>query len=288
MAAPITKQKAAIPSLQSIDALRGRTLVLVAHPDDELACAALLQRVQHPLVVIATDGAPQDAYFWSSYGTRHNYVAVRRQEAIESLKGVSPLTFLNDRTNTHHFSDQALHKNLIHAVWLLLETVGEFAPDAILTSAFEGGHPDHDSCSFLAALVGGTLCVPVWEMPLYHRDAKGQLVCQEFLQAVGNEAEISATDRELIGRERMLAVYRSQADLREFIRGPNELYRPQLAYNYSCPPHSGLLNYEVWRWPVSGAEVSLSMTNCHAYLQAACKYLHQTLTRPPRSGACVS
>lgn len=39
--------------------LLGKTLVLVAHPDDETGgCSALLQRVREPIVVFATSGAP--------------------------------------------------------------------------------------------------------------------------------------------------------------------------------------------------------------------------------------
>ena len=46
--------------------LLGRTLVIVAHPDDEtITCGGLLQRMRDPCVVFATDGAPEDAYFWS-------------------------------------------------------------------------------------------------------------------------------------------------------------------------------------------------------------------------------
>jgi sarcosine oxidase delta subunit len=125
--------------------------------------------------------------------------------------------------------------------------------------------------------------VPVWEMPLYHRDPNGQLVYQEFLQTVGCGSWISATEKELIGRERMLAAYKSQMDLRQFVSKPVELYRPQRAYDYSRPPHSGLLNYELWQWDVGGAEVSHCMANCRAYLQAASKYLRDTLTKHPRS-----
>jgi hypothetical protein len=51
--------------------LLGRTLVLVAHPDDETGgCAALLQRMQQPIVVFATNGAPDDEFFWGPFGSR--------------------------------------------------------------------------------------------------------------------------------------------------------------------------------------------------------------------------
>jgi LmbE family N-acetylglucosaminyl deacetylase len=260
-----------LANLQSRTELAGRTLILTAHPDDELACAALLQRMREPLVVITTDGAPSDPYFWSQFGTRENYAAVRRQEATASLQniGVPSLWFLNDRTPGVRFTDQALHKNLINAVLLLVETIRELVPDAILAPAYEGGHPDHDSCSFLAAVAGNVTGVPVWEMPLYHRGIHEELVWQEFRELVGNEIFIAATADELRGREKMVKSHKSQADLPYFISSQTESYRPQATYDYSRPPHAGFLNYEVWKWGVNGEEVSFSMTNCRTYLKTA-------------------
>ena len=55
----------------------GRTLVLVAHPDDEcIAFGALLQRIREPLVVFATNGSPADPYFWQKYGSREAYAEI--------------------------------------------------------------------------------------------------------------------------------------------------------------------------------------------------------------------
>jgi LmbE family N-acetylglucosaminyl deacetylase len=284
MAVSTTTQALAIPISQCPDPLLGRTLVLIAHPDDELACATLLQRVRQPQVLIATDGAPHDPFFWSPYGTRDNYAAIRRQEVMATLQsiGVNSLTFLNDRANAHHFTDQALHKDLINALWLLLETVRELDPDAILAPAYEGGHPDHDTCSFLGAIAGEAIGVPVWEMPMYHRDSDGQLLCQEFLETNGNETWITANASELRAREKMFATYKSQIDLRDFVSKPAECYRPQRTYDYSRPPHSGLLNYEAWQWSVTGAEVSLCMTNCLTYLETAgSMYFHRALSVEP-------
>src|SRR3954464_14150939 len=43
--------------------LLGRTLVIVAHPDDEaVACAALLQRMREAHVLFCTDGGPLDPW----------------------------------------------------------------------------------------------------------------------------------------------------------------------------------------------------------------------------------
>ncbi len=82
-----------------IDELLGRTLVLVAHPDDEcIAFGALLQRMREPVVVFATNGSPQDPYFWQQYGSREAYAGLRREEAFASMHaaGVKDVIFLSD------------------------------------------------------------------------------------------------------------------------------------------------------------------------------------------------
>src|ERR1051326_5369869 len=57
--------------MPTLESLLGRTLVLIAHPDDEaLGCGALLQRVREPVVCFATDGAPLAAKWWQPYGSR--------------------------------------------------------------------------------------------------------------------------------------------------------------------------------------------------------------------------
>ena len=53
--------------------LTGRVLVLVAHADDEsVGYGALLQKMREAVVVIATDCAPRDEYFWGRFGSRES------------------------------------------------------------------------------------------------------------------------------------------------------------------------------------------------------------------------
>ena len=60
--------------MERLAPLLGKTLVIVAHPDDEIVgCGSLLQRVREPLVLFATDGAPRDRFFWENYGSREAY-----------------------------------------------------------------------------------------------------------------------------------------------------------------------------------------------------------------------
>ncbi len=89
--------------------LTGRVLVLVAHADDEsVGYGALLQQMREAVVVIATDGAPRDEYFWERFGSREAYAAVRRDEARRAMQvaGVRELVLLAEEDS--RLEDQQL------------------------------------------------------------------------------------------------------------------------------------------------------------------------------------
>ena len=228
----------------------GRTLVLVAHPDDEaISCGALLQRMKHPFVVFATDGSPQDKFFWERYGSRERYAEIRRQEAAAAMAAVG----VSDYDFAELAEDQQLLRYLPDAAERLRSIVNRFKPDAILTSAYEGGHPDHDSCAFLAAEVGAWAGIPVLEAPLYNR-FEGVGHKQMFI--IGESGErLDITEPERMRKARMFACYQSQGDLLGSFDVDRELFRKQHAYDFGRPPHPGKLNYEVWQWPMTGADV---------------------------------
>ena len=245
----------------------GKTLVLVAHPDDEaVGCGVLLQRVKEAVVVFGTDGSPHDPYFWGKYGSREAYAELRRQEAQTSLSlaGVRHIEFL--QTGDGCFTDQELFRRLSSAIGSLSALVRRYRPQALLTLAYEGGHPDHDSCSFLAALVARSFSLPAWEMPLYFRRKDGTALCQQFRTLNGEEVPLEPTAKEQKTKHEMLAAYASQGEVLKQFSAATEWFRRQAAYDYSQPPHSGVLNYEAWGWPIKGAEVSAAFTN---FLQSA-------------------
>ena len=182
-----------------IDDLLGRTLVLVAHPDDEcIAFGALLQRIREPLVVFATNGSPADPYFWKKYGSREAYAELRRQEALNSMRvaGVKDVLFLADMPGGQALVDQELFRNLRPAYELLADIVARRMTTAMLTLAYEGGHPDHDSCSLLAAQLTHLASLPCWEAPLYHRNADGSGMFQEFLGPSDEVIDVRPTEVE--------------------------------------------------------------------------------------------
>ncbi|GAC1650237.1 MAG: hypothetical protein NVS9B15_09750 [Acidobacteriaceae bacterium] len=130
-----------------------------------------------------------------------------------------------------------------------------FRPDAFLTLAYEGGHPDHDSAAFLASRVARHQHVPVYEAPLYHR-IDGQPHFQQWTCPAGEAAEFPVEEEVLARKKAMLAQYRSQfTTLSEGFRPELERFRVQATYDFSQPPHPGKLNYEAWGWNISASEV---------------------------------
>lgn len=242
-----------------LDELLEHTLVLVAHPDDEcIAFGGLLQRIPHPLVVFATNGSPEDPYFWGKHGSREAYAALRRREALESMRaaGVKDVVFLSDLPGGERFVDQQLFQHLRPAFIQLAEIVQRRMSTALLTLAYEGGHPDHDSCSFLGAQLAKKFLIPCWEAPLYHRRIDGSSEFQQFIQENGEELEVKLSATEQEAKHAMCRAYASQGDFLNRFEVKSEKLRPQPGYNFSEPPHPGKTNYEIWQWSMTAQQVS--------------------------------
>lgn len=123
--------------------LLGCPLVMVAHPDDETACAALLQRARQPSILFCTNGAPASEFFWGRYGSPEEYAAVRRREVDRALTliGSPRHNFLRHRDTAQYFNDQEIYREVELAFRSLLQTAAESSTDAIIAPAYRGRSP---------------------------------------------------------------------------------------------------------------------------------------------------
>lgn len=243
-----------------------KTLVLVAHPDDEaVGTGVLLQRNPNVTVVIATDGAPQDSFFWKRYGSREFYARMRRLEAEKSLKtaGVRDCHFFGIR-------DQFMFRNLPQVLTHLRELIRERQIESIVTHAYEGGHPDHDSCAFLATSLRSELRIPVYEFPLYRRRAD-HLAVQDFLPVEPDPLVTSLVpdDAQLDIKRQMVAAHESQAEFLKVFDLSREQYRVMPRYDFSMPPHLGKTNYEHWGWSMTARDLCRAFNNVFSWSQAS-------------------
>jgi len=248
-----------------LQALLERPLIIVAHPDDEsVGCGILLQRAREPQVVFCTDGAPRASQYWEAYGSRERYGEVRRQEARSALRmaGVENPIFLSEGKDGQCFVDQDLFLAVPNALHRIFDIVEDYAPTALLTHAYEGGHPDHDACAFLAYSAGKELGISVWEFPLYHRKPQGEFCVQQFLISDGSETRLSPTQQELERKQRMISQYNSQKNVLAQFDPAVECFRPMPAYDFSNAPHPGTLNYESWGWSMTGKQLCAAFCAC--------------------------
>ncbi len=252
--------------MEQLRPLLGTTIILVAHPDDEvIGFGAILQKMQRALVVFATDGAPHDEFFWKEYGSRQAYAEVRRQEGKHalSLVGAEPV-FLADVV-PGGIADQRLFCRLPEAADALEDLFLQVAPDCLLTLSYEGGHPDHDAACFLASVLGRRMGIPVWEGPLYHRKADGSSAVQTFPQITGKELEFSVEEEALARKIELFHAYKSQKLVLDGFRPDRERLRPIMEYDFTRPPLPWKLNYEHWQWSMTGVQVSEAF---HAFLRS--------------------
>jgi hypothetical protein len=73
---------------------------------------------------------------------------------------------------------------------------------------------------------------------------------------------VDASAEEVERKRRMIAAYASQAEMLAQFDAGVEWLRPMAAYDFSRPPHEGVLNYEAWLWPVTGAQLIAACAAC--------------------------
>jgi N-acetylglucosamine malate deacetylase 2 len=245
-------------AMHALAPLLGRTLIIVAHPDDEaVTCAALVQRMREPYVLFCTDGAPLDPYFWKPHGSREAYSLLRQAEARLALGhvGVKNVDFLKTRSG-EHIIDQQLFQYFPEAIEATFRIVSRLDPQALLTLAYEGGHPDHDSCNFITSVIARERSLPTWEMPVDHLFHKGKHKFQTFIPAPKPCISLRPTADEIARKRMALEMYASQGQFLVRFASVDESFRPLAEYDYARPPHEGVLNYEAWQWSMTGKQVS--------------------------------
>jgi LmbE family N-acetylglucosaminyl deacetylase len=233
-------------------------LLVVAHPDDEVIGAGVRLRGWCGVHVIhATDGAPRDLCDATAAGfhTRGEYAAARSEEARAALAlaGVPAA-----RVHGLGFVDQESSLQLAALSRALLGMLDELQPEAVVTHAYEGGHPDHDAVAFAlhaACAMRRDPAPPIIEMTSYHCGDNG-IVVGEFLPETSIDSAVkthtlSRADCEF--KLQLLACHRTQvATLRPFLPKV-ERFRIAPRYDFTQPPHKGLLFYEQFDWGMKGA-----------------------------------
>lgn len=235
-----------------------RTMVVVAHPDDEvLALGGRLSRHRHSLFVQITDGAPLDGKDSIDHGfsSLEEYRLERQREAAAAFlqAGIPEAERI-----CFEVSDQQAANHLGKLIPRLIGLFRSFKPEIVFTHPYEGGHPDHDACAVIVYRAVTALEQKqrpmIAEATYYHAGPDGiEVSC--FLPQPQTEFGILRvlTAEESRKKQELLACFSSQRTTLSYFRTDAELYRIAPKYDFSRPPHEGKLFYERFPWGMTGA-----------------------------------
>lgn len=232
-------------------------LIVAAHPDDEvLGLGGQFPEFPAAVFVHTTDGAPLNV------PGRKEYAARRRQELEAALRiaGIPTSALIQCGA-----IDQETAFHLSSLTRLLRALIADLRPRVIYTHPYEGGHPDHDSTAFcvhaaLRLLRREGFPVPVLlEFTSYHNGSPHQahspwMKTGEFLNAEV-PYEVLFLDGDSMARKRhMLDCFASQRQVLCHFPTHVEHTRLAPAYDFTRPPHAGVLFYEAHNWGVTGEQ----------------------------------
>jgi LmbE family N-acetylglucosaminyl deacetylase len=223
--------------------------IVTAHPDDEtLAFGVVMRRLKGVRMVLATDGSPRDMLTQRRLGfpSVEAYRDARHEELVAALAlaGVAPsaLTRLE-------FPDKQAAHNLAAFAQALRAFFATHGVRAVLTHAYEGGHPDHDAVAAAVALATRGSAIEVVEAPFY-RARRGRFSLQTFVPIEGlRVVETPLSDKEAAHKLAMVACYPSQVDLLTGFKPRIERFRHAPAYDFTRPPNDGDVEFEKQFFP---------------------------------------
>lgn len=229
-----------------------KVVVIAAHPDDEvIGCSALMAWFGRGCTVVhVTDGVPRDLSLAKvGFPTPDAYGQARRREAIAAaaVAGIGEEQLL-----TLGIVDKEASLHLAPLSRRLRETLRVLRPDLVITHSYEGGHPDHDAAAFAARAAVDALGragehEPVlMEFTSYH-SAKGIFQALEFLPGYEEPIFTIPLDPHEIRRKRqMFDCYRTQHRMLGKFRIAYERHRRAPRYDFTRPPHRGVVWYETF------------------------------------------
>ncbi len=218
-----------------------KILFIVPHPDDELVGSCCLIRRylkdgKKIYLFFITNGvlSHETLWFWQRSHIK-KMIDLRKREMNLSIKklGIKEFFFQNIPTRT-------LKDKIFETYKKINKIIVSKKIDSIFCPAYEGGHQDHDVSNFICSKLSN-IC-DVYEFPEYNY-FKQKINCNTFFENNKNEIVIKLTEEEKLFKKKCLDIYKSEKNNLNYIKINSESFRPIKEYDYSNPPHSGVVFY---------------------------------------------
>lgn len=230
----------------------GRVALVVAHPDDEtVGLGSRLALFDDLTLIHLTDGAPDDPGFAARAGFADAaaYAAARRAELDAALVTLGALPA---RHLALALPDQRAHEHLDHLVTDLATALAGHA--AVITHAYEHGHPDHDTAALAVALA----CARIGEgaperieFASYHRVGNEIAFGRFYPDASSPETSLPLSPAQVAVKRAAFAAYATQASTLAAFDPARETVRPAPIYDFNNPAPPQDAVYELWRFTIS-------------------------------------
>lgn len=231
-----------------------KTMIIAAHYDDEtISMGSRFPFLGTIYFVHTTNSSPsnlQDA-LKNGFDNEDDYQKQRKLEFKNALQ-ISGIT--DHVCYQSGIPDQESTFNIRFLISFLTDKINDIKPDIIFTHPYEGGHPDHDTTSFVVNKASkNSRYTNIFEFSSYHSNS-GALQCCKFLDLLSPATEIILSDEEKLLKADMLKEFYTQRDSIQYFELEKEVFRLAPEYNYRIPPHDGLLYYENFNWGITGKE----------------------------------
>ncbi len=216
-------------------------LFIIPHPDDEIVgCCSIiknfLEENKKIHLFFLTNGVLSEEFMWFWQKSKNKEMMERRKEEMNKsmeMLGITSYTCQDIPTRT-------LKMKISETFYKIKEFIYSKKIDTIFCPAYEGGHQDHDISNFICSKLS-RLCI-IKEFSEYNFFNR-KINCNSFIKSSKGQKVLRLSNKEKTFKTACLKIYETERSNLDYIEVKNESYRPIAKYDYSRPPHDGVVFY---------------------------------------------